>query len=104
MQLKKSIAASLLFGLMFSSQASAIFINDGGAGVLNGNNVGVLDTLLATTTDLQSINPACPNGSNEVAELCWATSVTGMTYTLSGKTDPVQAYTTDETCPYQSLY
>jgi len=97
MQLKKSIAASLLFGLMFSSQASAILIDDGGAGVLNGNNVGVLDTLLATTTDLQSINSACPNGSNEVAELCWATSVTGMTYTLGGKTDPVQAFTTDET-------
>lgn len=96
MQLIKSAAATFVFGLMFSSQASAIIIDDSGAGVLNGTNVGAIDTLLGTTTDLQSLNPLCPNGSSDNAELCWATSLTGVAYTLAGKIDPVMPYTTSD--------
>jgi hypothetical protein len=95
MQLMKPASVTLLFGLMISSQASAILINDTGAGALDGTDVGMIDTLLGTTSDLQSINSSCPNGSSEAAELCWATSLTGLDYTLAGKQDPVQAYTTD---------
>lgn len=95
MQLIKSAAVTLVFGLMFSSQASAILINDGG--VFNNTDVGSLDTLLGTTTNLKSLNPACPNGSSEAAELCWATSLTGVAYASTVKADPVQAYTTDGT-------
>lgn len=94
MQLKKSIAASLLFGLMFSSQASAITILAANSPTGSVINVGQIDPLLAITEDLNEY-ASCGTGNSEETELCWATSVTGMTYTLGGKTDPVQAYTTD---------
>ena len=95
MRLIKSAATTLLLGLMFSSQASAAVIMINQAPFL-GEDVGAIDTLLATTDDLQSLNPLCPNGSGELAELCWATSVTGVAYTLADRQDPVQAYTTNE--------
>ncbi|MFT4995378.1 MAG: hypothetical protein ACI965_002427 [Paraglaciecola sp.] len=90
----KTLAAAVLCGVMFSSQASVILINDGGT--FDGTDVGMVDTLLGTTTNLQSINGSCPKGSSEKAELCWATSLTNVVYSLAGKQDPVQAYTTDK--------
>ena len=91
MGFKKTFSGTLLCGLMFSSQASAILIT---GGTFAGTDVGVIDTLLGTTTNLKSINSLCPNGSSEAAELCWATSLTSVAYTLAGK-EAATAYTTN---------
>ena len=92
MRFIKTLSATLLCGLMFSSQASAILIT---GGTFNGTDVGVIDTLLGTTTNLKSINGSCPNGSSEAAELCWATSLTNVAYSIAGRENGVTAYTTN---------
>jgi hypothetical protein len=96
MQFIKTLAATLLVGLMFSSQASAIFIN---GGTFNGVDVGVIDTLLDTTTDLSAGGLASchPSNSSPTNEICWANFSQGTSYTLAGEQLKVQAYETNVT-------
>ena len=96
MQFVKTLAATLLVGLMFSSQASAIFIN---GGTFNGVDVGVIDTLLDTTTDLSAGGLASchPSNSSPTNEICWANFSQGTSYTLAGEQLGVQAYETNVT-------
>jgi hypothetical protein len=98
MQLKKSIAASLLFGLMLSSQASAITILAANGPTSSDIDVGQIDTLLAITTNLNEY-ALCGNGNSPAVETCWANSSPSATatYIYEGKTDTVQAYNTEET-------
>ena len=93
MQIKKTLAAMLLFGLMCSSQASAIVINDVGAGDLDGDNVGEIDKLLDTANKTLG---TCGNDSGDATELCWAESITGSTHTMLVKAGTT-AFTTDMT-------
>ena len=85
-------ALALSFVLAPAAWSAAIVGGD-----FDGTDVGQVDKLVAQTSNLQAINPACPSGSQPDAELCWAESVLGigkLTYTEGSKTENVPYYAT----------
>ena len=97
MKLIKSAVAALLFGLMFSSQASVILILAANSPTSNDIDVGAIDTYLDSTNDLSASSSGCSDNSSPNSELCWANWSQNAAYTYYGKTGKVSAYKTNTT-------
>jgi len=88
------LAALLLSG---AAMADPITIDDTDAGTDNGTDVGMVDSIVAATDDLDDPAPGCgqPGNSTQPAyEECWVENVLGLDVEFTGKNGNVESFET----------